>query len=130
MATPTRVKAIIGERNNIELEYREEVNPFGDLLQAFGMLCNDEITVAAGNTDPSIAPGFGGNGGSVYFCGNENIYKKYGLLDTDWKIFSGGTGSIPSGGITNQVLMKISDADGDYDWRDEINDVDGGYYSG
>jgi len=42
-------------------------------------------------------------------------------------VHEGGTG-IPPGGTTNQVLMKLSNADGDADWQDENNNVDGGYF--
>ncbi|RKZ98616.1 MAG: hypothetical protein DRQ46_01560 [Gammaproteobacteria bacterium] len=102
----TRVKALVAERNGIELEYREEINPFGDLLQAFGMLCNDEITVAGGNTDPSLGVGFEAAVGSVYFCSNGNIYKKTGIADTDWTIFSGGSG----GAIYMKDILDVDNA--------------------
>ena len=37
-------------------------------------------------------------------------------------------GGVPDGGTTGQVLMKLSNADGDADWRDENNNIDGGTF--
>jgi hypothetical protein len=39
----------------------------------------------------------------------------------------GGSG-VPDGGITGQVLKKLSDDDGDADWQDEDNNIDGGIF--
>jgi len=61
-------------------------------------------------------------------------------VDTDKKVpvvhdgvtpggFPVETGSgVPDGGTTGQVLMKLSDTDGDADWQDENNNIDGGTF--
>ena len=85
---PSKVKPIIGERNNIELQFREEANPYNDLLQCLGILCDDTITVAGGSLDPSVSPGLKAEVGSLYASSNGNLYKKTGTSDTDWAIFT------------------------------------------
>jgi len=85
------VKATISERDGIDLEYREEINPIEDILQALGIVCKNEIVVTGGNADPSVE-GFEAEEGSAYFCGNGYMYKKEGPNITDWVIFSGGSG--------------------------------------
>jgi hypothetical protein len=116
-------KPTVSERNGIDLEYREEANPFNDILQCLGIICTDEITISGGNLDPSI-DGFEANIGSVYFSSNGDFYKKTGSNDTDWVIYP----IVPNGGITGQVLKKMSNADGDIDWQDENNNIDGGTF--
>ena len=37
-------------------------------------------------------------------------------------------GGVPNGGTTHQVLMKLSNVDGDADWQDENNNIDGGTF--
>jgi hypothetical protein len=118
-------KPTVSERNGIDLEYREEANPFNDILQCFGIICADETTISGGNLDPSI-DGFEANIGSVYFSSNGDFYKKTGNNDTDWTVFSGG--GVPDGGTTGQVLKKLSNADGDADWQNEDNNIDGGIF--
>ncbi|RLA64286.1 MAG: hypothetical protein DRQ78_06170 [Epsilonproteobacteria bacterium] len=124
----SKVKSIIAERDSTELEYREEINPFNDIMQCFGILCDEETIITGGSLDPSVS-GFVANIGSAYFSSNGNLYKKTGALDTDWTIFSGGgSGNVPDGGAINQVLMKLSGDNGDFDWRDENNNLDGGTF--
>jgi len=120
-------KPTVSERNGIDLEYREEANPFNDILQCLGIICADETTITGGTLDPSVS-GFEANEGSAYFSSNGNLYKKTGSNDTDWTIFSGSGGSLPPGGLTGQVLMKMSNANGDADWQDENNNIDGGLF--
>jgi len=86
-----RVKTVVVERNGEELEWREEVSPFEDLLQAAGLLAGDRVTIAGGDLNP-IEDGFPGEVGSAYFSTNGNIYKKTGLGDNDWIVFTGGGG--------------------------------------
>jgi len=122
------VKATVSERDGVDLEYREEISFNEDIMQALGMICRNKITVTGGNDDPSVI-GFEANIGSVYFSGNGNIYKKTGLNNIDWTIFSGGgSGDVPDGGAINQVLMKLSGNNGDFDWKDENNNLDGGSF--
>lgn len=87
------VKPTVSERNGIDLEYREEANPVNDILQCLGIICENDTIVSGGSLDPS-ASGFEANIGSAYFSNNGNLYKKTGINDTDWTIFTGGGGNI------------------------------------
>jgi hypothetical protein len=120
----SKVKTIIVERDDVELEWKEEISPSNDLLQALGIITSDKIIISGGDLDPSV-DGFPGIEGSVFFSTNNSIYKKIGINDTDWEIFSGGN-NIPNGGLTGQVLRKLSDDDYDVDWV--RCDVNGGYF--
>jgi len=119
----SKVKTIVVERDGEELDWREEISTHSDLLQTLGIIAEDKITISGGSLDPSV-DGFPGDVGSAYFSTNGNIYKKVGSNDTDWIVFTGG--SLPSGGLTGQVLTKLSNTDGDADW--ENTHLDGGYF--
>jgi len=99
----SKVKTIVVERDGEELEWREEVSPVNDLLQALGIVACNKVTIAGGDLDPSV-DGFPGSEGSVYFSTNGNIYKKIGLAPTEWQIFSGGGGG-------SQYLKDLLDVD-------------------
>jgi len=107
---PSVVKVIIVERDGEELEYREEGSPSNDLAQLLGIICNNIITISGGALDPS-QDGFDAEIGSVYFATNNYIYKKSGTEDTDWSIFSGGSG--------NPIYLKdLLDVDSNLDPND------------
>jgi hypothetical protein len=99
----SKVKTIVVERDGEELEWREEVSPFNDLLQALGIIASDKVTISGGDLNPSN-DGFPGTEGSVYFSTDGNIYKKVGINPTDWEVFSGGGGG-------SQYLKDLLDVD-------------------
>jgi hypothetical protein len=98
----SKVKTIVVERDGEELEWREEVSPFNDLLQSLGILIVDKLVVSGGDLDPSV-DGFPGSEGSVYFSTNKNAYKKIGIDDTDWLAWSSG------GALYLKDLLDVDD---------------------
>jgi hypothetical protein len=101
-----KVKVIIAERNDIELQYKEEANPSNDLLLALGVLCDGNITVTGGSLDPSVS-GFPANIGSVYFAANGNIYKKNDIGDTAWDALITGSSVYIRTAATSIILHRV-----------------------
>ena len=100
-------KAIVAERNDQELEYREEVNPFSDLLQCLGIYCRNKIVYTGGTINPQELPGIDAPIGSMYIRTSGEWYKKVGTDVTDWEIVN--TDGSGGGPLYLKDLLDVDD---------------------
>jgi len=84
-----------------------------------------EVKHRRGTTDEHST--FTGAEGEITIDTDKNIPVIHDGITVGGHPVEGGNG-VPDGGLTGQVLMKLSDDDGDAEWQDENNNIDGGLF--
>ena len=95
-----QVKALISERDGVELEFQEELNPNTDHLNVGGITLPNSVVFTQGADDPSSV-GYAAGVGSLYVQTDGTLWSKTGAGDTDWV-------SITAGGADEDFVVAMA----------------------